>query len=86
MFLSSSGKLSRLTLAQVTALVTITSLALEFAQLLPRPGILSNIRYTFDWLDIASTLVSLSVAFIVAALMLKRVQRHHPTSRQRHLA
>ena len=73
--LSSSGKLSRLTLAQATTLVTIIALALEFAQLLPRPGILSKIQYTFDWLDVASSLGSLIVAFVFATLVLNKLQR-----------
>ena len=83
--LSSSGKFSRLTLAQAMTLVTIIALALEFAQLLPRPGILSKVQYTFDWLDVVSTLGSLTVAFVVAALMLNKIQRRQakrPVRRQ----
>jgi hypothetical protein len=64
--LSSSGRLSRLTLLQVTLIVGAISLGLEFAQLLPRPGIFAKINYAFDWLDVAATLVSLWLAYSVA--------------------
>jgi len=50
LILSSSGKLSNLTLFQVTLIVLIIALILEFAQLLPRPGFLKYINYTFTGL------------------------------------
>ena len=65
--LSSSGsKLARLTLFQTTLLTGAIALGLEFIQLIPRPGILARVHYTFDWLDIAATLLSVSIGFIVA--------------------
>ena len=45
--LSGSGRFSRLTLLQVAALVAVIALGLEFGQLLPRPGILAKVHYTF---------------------------------------
>jgi hypothetical protein len=70
--LSSSGRLSRLTLLQTTLVVGIISLGLEFAQLLPRPGILENVKYAFDWLDVAATLVSISTGYAIAYLIMGR--------------
>ncbi len=66
LLLASSGKLSKLTLLQLTLLVTGVALGLEFAQLIPRPGILERIRYTFDWLDVWSSLVGVVIGYLVA--------------------
>jgi protein-S-isoprenylcysteine O-methyltransferase Ste14 len=67
LILSGSGRLSRLPLFQLTALVAVVALGLEFAQLLPRPGILAAIHYTFDWLDVIVSLLSVSLAYGIAA-------------------
>ena len=69
---SSSGKLSRLTLVQATLLVGVVALGLEFLQLLPRPGLLAYVHYTFDWLDVLASLVSVSIAYFVALFVTKR--------------
>ena len=69
--LSSKGKMSRLSLNQMLALVTIIALGLEFAQLLPRPGILSKLKYTFDIADIVITIISLFIAYILARFLIK---------------
>jgi len=66
LLLSDSGKFSKLTLLQLTLLVTGGSLGLEFAQLIPRPGILERIKYTFDWLDVWSSLMSVFIGYLVA--------------------
>ena len=66
LILSSSGRLSHLTLLQVALLVAVIALGLEFAQLLPRPGILAKVHYTFDWLDVIGSLLSVCVAWFVA--------------------
>ena len=71
LMLSTSGKLSRLTLPQVAALVAVIALGLEFAQLLPRPGVLAKVHYTFDWLDIFASLLSVYVSYLVAFNMTK---------------
>ena len=72
LLLSDSGRFSKATLLQPTLLVTGVALGLEFAQLIPRPGILERIKYTFDWLDIWSSLVSVFIGYLVA-----RCLRHH---------
>lgn len=72
LLLSSSSKLSKLTLPQLTFLVTGVALGLEFAQLIPRPGILERIKYTFDWLDVWSSLVSVLIGYLIA----RRLRRH----------
>jgi uncharacterized membrane protein len=70
--LSSSGKLSRLTLIQVTLLVTFIALGLEFVQLIPRPGILAKVHYTFDWFDILASLTSVLIGYLVALFITKK--------------
>ena len=72
LILSSSGRLSRLTLLQVAVLVAVIALGLEFSQLLPRPGILAKVHYTFDWFDILASLLSIYVSYLVAFKMTKR--------------
>lgn len=67
--LASSGSHSRLSLFQTTLLVGLTSIALEFLQLLPRPGFLAAISYTFDPLDVISSFVSVTAAALVARWM-----------------
>ena len=66
---SSSPRLARVTLRQTTLLVCAIAIALEFMQLIPRPGILAMVHYTFDWFDIAATLFSVSVGYLVARLL-----------------
>jgi len=68
--LSGSGKLSRLTLVQATLLTAAIALGLEFAQLLPRPGILAKVHYTFDWLDVLASALSVCAGYLVARLMM----------------
>ena len=70
--LSSSGKLVRLTLLKVAIPVAVVALGLEFAQLLPRPGILARVHYTFDWLDIIASVVSVGVGYLVALIMISK--------------
>lgn len=66
LIISSSGKLSKLTLFQVTLLVAGIALVLEFAQLLPRPGFIHNVHYTFDWLDVVASLLTICVVYLIA--------------------
>lgn len=68
---SSSGRLSHLRLLQVAIVAAIIALGLEFVQLLPRPGILAAVYYTFDWLDILASLLSVCVSYIVASVLTK---------------
>jgi len=76
LILSSSGRLSRLTLGQVTKLVTLIALGLEFAQLLPRPGILAKVNYTFTWLDVIASLFSVSIAHFAARFIMYKYRNH----------
>jgi hypothetical protein len=59
---SSSGRLSRLSLFQSTLLVCAIATVIEVLQLLPRPGILARVSYTFDRLDIVAGLLGTLLA------------------------
>lgn len=63
---SSNPKLVRLTVTHATILAGTIAIAMEFVQLLPRPGMLASIHYTFDWLDVIGTLFSVSAGYVVA--------------------
>jgi hypothetical protein len=70
LIVSGSGRLSQLPVIHTAILVGIAALGLEFAQLLPRPGVLANVHYTFDWLDVLASIVSVSMGYcVVTALM-----------------
>jgi hypothetical protein len=66
--LARPGKLSRLSIVQKAIVVSLLALGLEFAQLLPRPGILQRVRYIFDWLDIAGSVLGIAAAYICAKI------------------
>jgi hypothetical protein len=72
--LSSSGRRARLTVVQTTILVAAISFGLEFAQLLPRPGILASAKYSFDWLDVGATFLSIFIGYSLARLLAKGKQ------------
>lgn len=69
---SASRRVSRLTLSQVTLLVGAIAIGLEFIQLIPRSGIFTKVHYTFDWLDVAASLCSVSMGYIVARWLIHR--------------
>jgi len=71
LLLSSPGRLSKLTVAQLGILVGAVSVGLELVQLVPRPGLFGSVRYTFDVFDLVATLVSVSVAAVVAGVVLR---------------
>lgn len=71
LLLSSTGRVSRFSLGQVTLLVVATSLTLELAQLLPRPGVLARVHYTFDPIDLLASAISIAMAYVVARLILR---------------
>jgi len=71
LILSSKSKHLNLSIIQSAILVSLIALGLEFAQLLPRPGILKYIHYTFDWLDIISSLISVIIGYLVAQILIK---------------
>ena len=81
LILSSSGKLSRLSLVQITLFVATIALGLEFAQLIPRPGILARVHYTFDWLDVIASGVSVCVGYFVARLISNEKGNNHKVQR-----
>ena len=65
LLLSSTVRRSRLILLRATLIAGAVAVGLELLQLLPRPGILARVRYTFDYLDLAASLMSLLVAYFV---------------------
>lgn len=67
---SSNPRLARLTVLQTTLLTGAIAIGLEFIQIIPRPGILAKVHYTFDWLDVAATLFSLTLGYAVARLLI----------------
>ena len=73
LLLSSTGRLSRLTLLQTTLLTGAIAMGLEFVQLLPRPGILASVRYTFDYLDIIASLLSLATVYGIIKIASRRL-------------
>lgn len=70
LLLSSPGKVSRCSVAQTTMCVGAISVGLELVQLLPRPGILQRVRYTFDILDLLATLAAVGISFVIAKVVL----------------
>ena len=75
LILSASKGLSRLTMNRAAALAAVIALTLEFLQLLPRPGILAKVHYTFDWLDIIASLLSICVAYFVAPVVIDKTSQ-----------
>jgi hypothetical protein len=63
--LSSKGRFAHLTLAPAAAVAGTIALGLEFAQILP----LVRRIYTFDWLDVAATLIGLSAAAVLSSIL-----------------
>ena len=74
LILSSKSKHLNLSIIQSSILVSLIAIGLEFAQLLPKPGLLKYIHYTFDWLDIISSLISVIVAFLFAKISIKYIK------------
>ena len=72
LLLSSPGRFSRLSLLQVATVVIVIACGLEFAQLFARPGILAAVYYTFDWLDVLASILSVCVSYAVASILMKR--------------
>ena len=71
LLLSSTGRMTRFSLGQITLLVAVLSVTLEVVQLLPRPGILAHVHYTYDSYDLAATLLSVVMAHAIAARILR---------------
>lgn len=70
LLLSHPGRLSRLTVGQTAILAGVISVGLELVQLLPRPGILHGVRYTFDVLDLLATLAAVAISSVIASVVL----------------
>lgn len=70
LLISSPGRLSRLTVAQTAILVGVISVGLELVQLIPRPGILQGVWYTFDVLDLLATLAAVATSSVIANVVL----------------
>ena len=75
LILSSKSKYLNLSIFQSSIVVFLIALGLEFAQLLPRPGFLKYIHYTFDWLDIGASLISIIIAYLVAKILTKYIHQ-----------
>jgi hypothetical protein len=75
LILSSKSKHLNLSIIQSSILVFLIAIGLEFAQLLPRPGFLKYINYTFDWLDIISSLISVIIGYLVAKISIKYIHQ-----------
>lgn len=75
LILSSKSKHLNLSVIQSAILVSLIAIGLEFAQLLPRPGFLKYIHYTFDWIDIVASLISVLVAYLMAKILLKYIHQ-----------
>jgi hypothetical protein len=69
---SMSGRLNRMTTFRLALLATAAALAMEFLQLLPRPGILARVHYTFDWLDVAASVAGVGAGYLLALLLARR--------------
>jgi len=72
---SSRGRLSQLTVTQMAILVGAVSMGLELVQMMPRPGLLARVHYTFDVLDLVATVVSVAVGALVTGLVLRGGER-----------
>ncbi len=72
LLLSSTGRFSRLTPLRATFIAGAVAVGLELLQLLPRPGILARVRYTFDYLDLVASVLSLLVAYFVVRWIIRR--------------
>jgi len=63
---SGTGILSKLSLNQITAIVVIIALTLEFSQLFSWPWNLLKAKYTFDWYDVYSTIISIFIGHVIS--------------------
>lgn len=67
--LSNKGKLSKLTIVQSASIAIAVSVLIEFIQLIPRPGILSYVFYTFDILDILFSIIGAVISYLIIVLL-----------------
>jgi len=74
LLLSSNVKYLSQSIFRATVIVLLIALGLEFAQLLPRPGFLQYVHYTFDWLDVISSFLSVVIGFIAANIITRHIR------------
>ena len=67
--ISGKGRLSNLRVAQSALIAISVSVLLEVIQLFPRPGILSYINYTFDFVDILFSIIGVVLSYMVILLL-----------------
>jgi hypothetical protein len=79
LIISNVSKLSHHVLIRVTWAVAAIAFGLETLQLIPRPGILAKVHYTFDWLDLIASGFSIGLAFLIAYLVLNQNRKDHKT-------
>jgi len=66
---STRGKLSNLTVVHSALLAISVSVIVEAIQLIPRPGILAYVYYTFDYLDILFSIIGVAFSYLVIVLL-----------------
>jgi hypothetical protein len=72
LILSGEGWLSRKPPYVVAGIVAFIAFSLEFIQLLPRPGLLSHVHYTFDWFDILASALSVAIGYLTVIIISKK--------------
>lgn len=72
LLLSGSGRLSKLTPLRQAVLVGTLAVVLEVVQLCPRPGLLRYAHYTFDYLDLVASILSVAAAYVAAVAISNR--------------
>ena len=55
---------------QLALLTLIISYAIEFIQLIPRPGILSRVFYVFDKSDLIASILGIVLSLIITTFIL----------------
>lgn len=67
--LSTKGKLSKLTVVQSALTAISVSIIVEAIQLIPRPGILAYMHYTFDYIDILFGITGVVISYLIIVLL-----------------
>ncbi|MDZ7625878.1 MAG: hypothetical protein U5J96_15720 [Ignavibacteriaceae bacterium] len=70
--LSNKGKLSKLTVVQSVFIAIAISVLIELIQLLPRPGILSYVVYTFDYLDVLFSILGILISYLIIIILFSK--------------
>lgn len=72
LLISDTGRFSHWSPLKTTLSVAAVAIGLELCQLLPRPGVLARIHYTFDYLDLVASILSLLVAYTLILVIIRR--------------